>query len=420
MFNRGGLNLIKETISIREKKTSLSVSNSKISAILRSDIKKTGIRLYADGCLGIAGAIGAYDENELLRNARHMLKFKLPYDCEPTSGVQRTEDFSIKAGDDEQFVEASKWLLETLNDKYPQFMFSHKINLRENEESLVNDAGTELIQRDSYYSVELIIKHRDSGNAFDSLGFTIARTFNVNDALKIISGTCECYNEKIDITEEKIPVVLLETPEVFLGKFYDLKGDLYSSGASMFSGKIGQKLFDDKFSLIINRDTKSTFNRFFDGEGTTLPDNSFALIKNGLLKAPYTSKKIAKQYSLPITGSATLEYDSMPNASNAEITVASSGKTIKELLGGSKAIYAAIAAGGDFTPQGEYASPIQAAYMFDGEKLIGRLPQLAMSSNIYDMFGKDFIGMSSDGNSPVNPFHYLAIDMNVQKIGEWL
>ena len=52
--------------------------------------------------------------------------------------------------------------------------------------------------------------------------------------------------------------------------------------------------------------------------------------------------------------------------------------------------------GGDFTPDGNFATPVQLSYLTDGEKLLGRLPKFVIKSSVYDIFGKDFIGMSKD------------------------
>ena len=414
--------MLKEVVCIKEKKTSLTVTNNKISAVLRSNIQKTGIRLYDSGCLGIAGAIGAYDENDLVKNARRMLRFKLPYDCAPTADAKRRVDFSGRLTvSDESFVETCGKLLDVLGEKYPKFMFSNKINLIESEESLLNDAGTDLSQKDRHFEMVLLIKYRDSKNLADGAGLMVSRDMDFGEMVRQVSLTCDAYEEKADFSEEKIPVVLAGTHYEFLMKFLtDLRGDVFATGASLFSGKTGEKLFHDDFSLIVNRDAEKTFTRSFDGEGIVLSNDRFTLVENGVLKAPYTSKWMAKQYDLPVTGSASMGYDSAPDATAYGIAAAQSEKTIKELLGGRKGILAIQAAGGDFTPQGEYASPIQTAYFFDGEKLLGRLPQLAMTSHVGDMFGKDFIGASSDGPYPGAPFSYLAVEMNVKKIGGWM
>jgi len=416
--------MIKEKVSINEKKTGLSITNGKISAVLKSNVQKTGIRLYDNDCLGIAGAIGAYDENDLTNNAKQMLKFKLPYSGKPTENLKREADFSKKLTiTSEEFVEFSEKMLDTLGKNYPQFLFNHKFNLIEESVSLENDMGTSLAQTDRYAEFVLMLKHKESKSMADGFGAVIGREFDLDTVVNEVSKTCEAYEEKVDFgTEnEKIPVILYGGHSAFISKFLsDLEGDTFGSGASLFSGKVGEKLFNDDFSLIVNRDTENTFRGFFDGEGTVLQNDRFDLIQNGVLKSPFTTKRIANQYGFGLTGSAALGYDATPSVTPDGIEVARSDKTLKELLGGRKAIYVIMAAGGDFTPQGEYASPIQSAYLYDGERFLGRLPQLAMSSNINDMFGEDFIGATSDGSYPGCPWSELIVNMDVRKIDTWL
>jgi len=348
----------------------------------------------------------------------------MPYDAAPTQDAKRELDLSKEqAITDEEFIEISRKFLSDLRDKYPKFVFSNKINLVETEESLINDAGTALIQKDRYANFYLAMKYKESKNLSDGFTMYEARNIDYDQLFKSVSRSCEVYENKVDFSEsgETIPVVFLGGKQGVLGKFYrDLNAESFANGASSLSGKIGEQLFSEKFSLLVNRNAKKTFNCFFDGEGVVLPDDRFVLIESGVIKAPYTSKRTAKQYNLPITGAASMDYDSAPGASYNQLAIAQSDKIIKELLGGRKAIYVERASGGGFTQQGEYASPIQGAYLYDGENLLGRLPQLSMSSHVNNMFGKDFIGLSSDGNYPGSPDNYLVMDMNVKKIDGWM
>ena len=410
-----------EKYSVESKKTELSVVNNAITAILKSDTIKTGLRVYENGLIGIAGAIGAYDENKLLDRAKHMLKFSIPYDCDPAAGISRQVDLSESFTlPDEDFVRLSEELLSLLSRAYPQFAFNHKIVLEETAAHLINDNGADLACRDKHVQVQLLIKHKGSKNLMDSVGFAIMRGFDLDSVFKAVSESCACYEEKIEAPEEKMPVLMLADQQIFLQKFFtDLSGRTMGTGSSLFSGKLGEKLFSDDFSLCVERYPVESYQCFFDAEGTTLPGDNIPLIEKGELKSPFSTKKIAKQYGYPVTGSAAGEYDSVPDISYESIAVKSSGKTISELLGGRKAIYIVFASGGDFTPQGEYATPVQAAFLYDNGELLGRLPQLSISSNVFDMFGKDFIGLSTDGNHPYGPLKYLAVDMNVTKIGDW-
>jgi len=39
-----------------------------------------------------------------------------------------------------------------------------------------------------------------------------------------------------------------------------------------------------------------------------------------------------------------------------------------------------ISSGGDFTPDGGFAGPVQVSFLFDGERLIDKLPEFTVSS----------------------------------------
>jgi PmbA protein len=78
-------------------------------------------------------------------------------------------------------------------------------------------------------------------------------------------------------------------------------------------------------------------------------------------------------------------------------------------------IFVLIASGGDFTPEGNFGTPVQLAFLTDGEKLIGRLPELNVTSNVFDMFGNSFIGVSKDSHTPLSNSKYMIMNMNVSK-----
>lgn len=76
------------------------------------------------------------------------------------------------------------------------------------------------------------------------------------------------------------------------------------------------------------------------------------------------------------------------------MTIKPTNKTAKELLNGRLAIIPVLASGGGFKEKGEYTMPIHTGLLTDGEKILGRVPPFTIKSNMFDMFGKDLIGIS--------------------------
>jgi len=179
---------------------------------------------------------------------------------------------------------------------------------------------------------------------------------------------------------------------------------------------MGMKVFNDNFTLYQNNNPKDLPVPFFDAEGVVNENYRYSLIENGVVISPYTNKRVSQKYNLPLTGSATCEYDSVPTLGTPAFKVKESEKTAKELLGGEMGIFVLMTSGGDFTPEGNFAAPVQLGLLFDGQKFIGRLPELNISSNLFDMFGNSFRGVSKDNCSLLSTSKYMIMDMKVSKL----
>lgn len=78
-----------------------------------------------------------------------------------------------------------------------------------------------------------------------------------------------------------------------------------------------------------------------------------------------------------------------------------------------KAVYVVIASGGDMTPEGHYATPVQMAYLVENGKLVGRLPELNISGNFFELLGKDYLGTVH--GTPQLKSMLSAVTMDVNK-----
>jgi PmbA protein len=79
-------------------------------------------------------------------------------------------------------------------------------------------------------------------------------------------------------------------------------------------------------------------------------------------------------------------------------------------------IFILIASGGDFTPDGHFASPVQLAFLFDGERFVGRLPELSISSSLQEMFGRNFAGVSRDDIFELENTKVTVMNMSVERL----
>ena len=391
--------MIKEKYTNRVKEISVNIVQTDIDSVRKKDILKTGLRVYDKGYIGVAGAMGKADEEDLERRAIDNLSLKIPYPCEPSENLKMHLDYREDIFSDEEFVREADEVLKVLRDEFSDFTFSNKMYLFEMETGLTNDLGLDLLHRDRLLTVEFVIKEKASANVFDAFAIYATRQYNREELLNIIREELTAYRNPVKLPEEgKLPVVFMDFDMVPVSKLIDeLNGYKLGTGASLFKDFIGEKKFNENFTFYQSAEKEDLrFIEFFDAEGVANEGFKYALIENGRIMSPYTDKKTAHKFNLPLTGSAVGEYDKVPSLSPRYFKVKSSDKTLKELLNGKMAVAVVIASGGDFTAEGVFGTPVQLAFLTDGERLIGRLPELKLSGELYSMFGEDFIGKSKD------------------------
>lgn len=410
--------MIKEKYIVKTKETSINVVQTQVESIRKKDITKTGLRIYKDNLIGVAGAIGSYKEEELEKRAVEGLALNIPYPYKPSEERCEAMDYSSEIIKDEELLDEVEELLGQLRGSQPELSFSNKINITEREVILRNTKNLELSYRDKSISLGLIFKEKSSANLFDGFVGYGGRKYDKEAFLDFAKNICNAYHNKVELPKGDIlPVIFADNDGTTLKKLaQDLHGQKFGTGSSLLSDKMGQMVFNKDFTLYQTQNPEDEVLPFFDAEGTTNEGYRFTLIDQGRVISPYTDKKTSTMFNLPLTGSASSEYDGVPNLGYKGFKIKESEKTARELLNGRMGIYVMIASGGDFTPKGDFATPVQLAMLFDGERFIGRLPELQLSSNLFDMFGPAFIGVSKDKLFSLDNTRSLVMEMKVGKM----
>lgn len=379
--------MIREKYILKNREINLSISGGEISSVIKKDITQSACRVYDQGFIGVAGKLGEADP-ELMEQAVENLKLQIPYEAQATEGKVRREDWAAQAMDGESpaaenpqsFLREVQEVLEILKKEYPQLIFGNKVRLSQLSRYLCNDAGTDLFFSDRLVSWELLVKHTQSVNVFDDfLAYTV-RSLNRQAFLKEAREHLDAFLNPVSLPDPDssqdsspegrlLPVIL--SPMAFGGFLIEnLDALAFGHGTSFFNGKLGQKLFDEKFSFYVDRSSDSLGTAFFDAEGSTCENDRNYLIKDGVLQKPFADKKLAKEFGYENTATAGGAYDSVPSNTDTCFTVESSGRTLRELIGEKDGIYISVMSGGDFTSEGNFASPVQTAFLYRGGKLV--------------------------------------------------
>jgi PmbA protein len=391
--------MIREKYQARGTEMTLSVVNGEINSVRSNSILKTGCRVFQDNKIGVAGCFGEAAE-DTWQLARKHIQNGISYPWPLTKGVWRERDQREEKLSDSEYLSRAEKFLDMLKQRFPYLMFNNKMRRAEIENIITNDLGTSMVQKDRYYTVELIVKGVDSVNVIDDALVSVARKFDPEQIISTYAPIFVVFNNRVKLPKPGLYPVLTAYSH-FSGKFEsDLNGRLMGSGGSLFSSKAGEKMFSDKFSLVIDRSDESVLPGvpFFDFEGSMLPNDRYSLIENGVIRSGYADRRTASDFNIPSTAAAGGEYDDVPVISVPDMVPGFTHASISDLLkeADGPVVLISMMGGGDYTSDGMFASPVQTAYLIEDGRIIGRLPELKLRGSITDLFGKNYIGASPE------------------------
>ena len=402
----------KEFLTKTSRSVTLNVTGGKIDSFREQEETIATVRVYENDCIGVAGCLGTPDEKALTDKATEALELKIPYPCNLDGALEKEDLHEEEIIPVPALIPTMQAFLDRLGEACPRFAFSNKISLSYNKTEYRNSLGRHLTSSGRNLSIQLIAQNRGSGNLFDTALMYDGNHFDADALLAQFKREYDAYYVPADIEPGRYPV-LLETSDLFGTFLRHFVAEMYVSGASLVSGKLGQKVFSEKLSF--RNDMNPATNPgvcFFDDEGCVAPDLRPTLIDKGTLTCLLTSKKSSSKFGLPNLGTANAAYDGVPGLGFNRFYVDPTAKSLKELVSG-KAVYVVMASGGDTTPGGHFATPVQMAYLVEDGKLVGRLPELNIGGNFFDMLGNDYIGAVS---GDLHPDRILcAVNMDVNK-----
>lgn len=403
----------KEYILNKSESVTLNITGGKIDSYRKNNETTSTLRLYEQGFIGIAGALGNHSEAELMQKAENALKSKIPYVCNLDGKEIRNEDFSAQPVSDAEFVPVMQDFIDRVSLACPNFAISNKITKNKISSLYKNSSGREFSCKRSSLSVALLFQSRGSGNLMDAFYDDYGTAFEPDRMISDCKSIHDAFYVKTDIENGTYPVIF--TPYDMFGTFLrNFSGEEYVSGASLLSGKLGKKIFSEKLSLASDRNALTNPEAcFFDDEGQTVKDDRAFFIENGELKLVTASKNSAKKFGLPVSKTSASAYDGVPSGSYSRLYVRPTAENLAQLLP-QKAILAVIASGGDTTPDGHFATPVQLAFLVENGRPVGRLPELNISGDFFDMLGSGFIGAAK--SNVIGTETMCVAEMKVEKM----
>jgi hypothetical protein len=190
--------------------------------------------------------------------------------------------------DKEKILPTAKRLAKRVALACPRFLINGKVRLGERSGSYSNSEQTELAFKNSNLSISFQVKDKDSSNIADVYYGTSVGRYGKSVEDKIVADVKmlhdNFFTEKIVLPDGEYPVIL-EPYDICGHIFKDFIAEYYVSGGSLFSGKLGETIFNENLSVCIDRNPKTNrSSAFYDAEGEIAKDYRAPLIENGKFK----------------------------------------------------------------------------------------------------------------------------------------
>lgn len=385
-----------EKIVSKEESRCINVVASRVESLRINNSTQNTVRVYDNGCIGVEGGLGNADLATLQQQATAKLAQGIPYPETHEEKRKLHVDTTKHIFDEKEFIPKIQKLLARLEKENPEFLFSNKIMLNSSCESYESSDGVDYEYRGNQFIVSLVIKYKGSANIMDEEYGCEATYFNEEQICHDVKLKCDAFLTQLPHVDGD-EVTIIGNAEPIQYAIQHLIADLYFNNASLLAGKLGQKLFNDKLSMTVNRDPNKQINLpFFDAEGVVNEDFVNYIVKNGVLERLLTYKRSAAQYGAENLGSASAAYNGVPNVGIGGFDLVNTAESLDDLVKG-KAIYLSVTSGGDMTPSGDISMPTMVAYLYEDGKLLGRLPEFAVSGNLFEILGDGFVGVTDKG-----------------------
>jgi predicted Zn-dependent protease len=374
--------------------------SNRFHGVLSKETSRQIVSVLEGGRLGIATGTMLSDAQVLTSEARGLCRFSRVVDYDfPVSGSSRlaarnTEVASIR---DEQIVEFCETLIEALVKRYPGLTVDVTARRMRQEVGYENSLGVE--HRGSEQTLTYgVAVHRSSEEDL----FIDYRGFDHQVHTEAGAGEVEGYVERleqqfpiVEFTNGDYPALLTAwNLEDFLTGFWQaLDGKRLYEKQSPLCGRFGERLFDKRFSLSIEPQSQGTGG--FDVEGVAA--QSVRLVQEGVLRGGLYdleyAQKCDERPSGLATGNLRMRFQTVPvsmpfGTHGLDQMMADAGRGLLILHCGEVSRTTNL--------KGDFSCGLDALY-FDGGLVRGRVKNLNMAANVFDLLRDGLVDLGSEG-----------------------
>ena len=381
-----------EVYYLSSQDTPIEFANNRLKSLQTKAVEGLALRVIKDGRLGFASASDLSRLDELVEAAIATSEIGDPVEFEFAKDVQLQEpesDYELPSTD--KLVEVGKDAIAQVREYNSDILVDAGFDMGSSQVQLATTGGTFAKTSDKTISASV------SGNLVKGEDFLQAYAYQVTrdeepDYPQIIEDLIAKYKKaenSATIASGNYPVLFTPFAAAFtLGGLFKtiLSGQAVVQKSSPLVDKVGEKVFDERFTL--TEDPSFGVSACsFDDEGT--PTSKKTLIDKGVVKQFYWNRLWAARGGTVSSGNGFRGGLSRPGTSLVNLCLTPGSTSLEELIAGMDEgiiVDQVLGAGQSNQLAGEFSVNLDLGYKVEKGKIVGRVKNTMVAGNIFEAF----------------------------------
>lgn len=357
----------------------------------------TALRLWRDGCPGLAVAYGPCEPVELVEKAialSHLNSSETVELAEPRSAIYSNVGESISV---ENLVEIGKGMISQVRERYPEVICSAELECEQETTTLINSQGLHCEYSEtsvSYYLGVEWVRGEDFLAVYE--GEYTRGKLNSDEVVKQLLQRLYWAESHAEPPTGRIPVLMTSNAATMLWGTVAaaLNGKNVLEESSPWSDKNGKMVVSEQLSLSQQPD-KEPYECPFDDEGT--PTQQLSFIEQGRVKLFYCDRTTARELGIESTGNGFRpSLGRYPTPDLVNLIVEPGQGSLEELISRlDNALVVEQMLGDGAELSGDFSINVDLGYRVEKGKIVGRVKDTMVAGNVYTAL-KQVVALGDD------------------------
>lgn len=382
-----------EVAHIQNEATTVDFENNQLKSSKIEETSGMAVRVVRNGKLGFAASSNANAIDQFAANALESAAYgdpiALQFDVSRSGPQVATFDPQVAEAPVSALVDIGEEIIAAILDAAPDCMINVSIKRGVEQFTICDQSGGQAGFSRTPLTINYEIQ-RVEGDDVLILFDQYAALVWTGDYLAFTRNLADKIRQALTVTSikgGKMPVIFSPTGSWVLGLplIQGLNGKNVYTGISPLKGKVGEKLFDDKFSLIDDGTLNSRLGSApFDLEG--VPRQRNTLVENGVLNGFLFDKKTAFQAGVESTGNGARSLFQPPAPSPSNLVIQPGETPVDEMIASIDhgiLINDVLGLGQGNVISGAFSNPLNIGLRIEKGEVVGRVKNTSIADNVY-------------------------------------